>query len=175
LAVDTQSLVRHARLRAQLTQAQLAERAGTSQPAIARYESGEAVPSLPTLERLLRVCGLELRVEGVAGVDARPTSVRASTGDRARLLRRRRRTLLDVLRREGARNPRVFGSVARGDEGPASDIDLLVDLDPEATLLDLARLRRSVQEAVGAPVDVAVPSLLKESVRARAETEAIPL
>jgi predicted nucleotidyltransferase len=83
--------------------------------------------------------------------------------------------LFRVLRREGARNPRVFGSVARGEEGPGSDIDLLVDLDPEATLLDLARLRRSVEEAVGASVDVAVPSLLKESVRARAENEAIPL
>ncbi|HYZ93724.1 MAG TPA: nucleotidyltransferase family protein [Actinomycetota bacterium] len=83
--------------------------------------------------------------------------------------------MLDVLRREGAANPRVFGSVARGEEGPTSDIDLLVDLDPEATLLDLARIRRVVEEVVGAPIDVAVPGMLKEAIRARAEQEAIPL
>lgn len=173
--MDTRGLIRNARRRAQLTQTELAERAGTSQPAIARYESGETVPSLPTLERLLRACGLELKLEGIAGAEARPTSVRASTGERARLLRRRRRALLEVLRREGARKPRVFGSVARGEEGPTSDIDLLVDLDPEATLLDLARIRRRVEEVVGASVDVAVPEMLKEAVRARAEREAIPL
>ena len=83
--------------------------------------------------------------------------------------------MLDVLRREGAADPRVFGSVARGEEGPTSDIDLLVDLDPEATLLDLARIRRVVEEVVGAPIDVAVPGMLKEAIRARAEQEAIPL
>ena len=83
--------------------------------------------------------------------------------------------MLDVLRREGAANPRVFGSVARGEEGLTSDIDLLVDLDPEATLLDLARIRRVVEEVVGAPIDVAVPGMLKEAIRARAEQEAIPL
>jgi len=175
LVMGVRGLIRTARRQAQLTQRELADRAGTSQPAIARYESGEALPSLPTLERLLRACGLELRLASVSAAGSHPSSVRASTGERARLLRRTRGALLEVLRCERARNPRVFGSVARGHEGPTSDIDLLVDLDPEATLLDLARLRRSIEEVVGAPVDVAVPSMLKERVRARAESEAIPL
>jgi transcriptional regulator with XRE-family HTH domain len=53
-------LLREARLRSGLTQAQLAGRAGTSQPAIARYESGRVQPSLERLRALIRACGLEL-------------------------------------------------------------------------------------------------------------------
>jgi transcriptional regulator with XRE-family HTH domain len=56
-------LVREARKRAALTQAQLAERAGTTQSAIARLESGRTSPSLEDVERLLRLCGLQLVVE----------------------------------------------------------------------------------------------------------------
>lgn len=54
--------VKEARLRAGLTQAELARRAGTSQPTLARYERGAVVPSIATLERLLAACGLELSV-----------------------------------------------------------------------------------------------------------------
>lgn len=57
------ALVREARRRAGLTQAQLAERAGTSQPAIARYERATALPDLDTLHRIAEACGLELRLE----------------------------------------------------------------------------------------------------------------
>jgi transcriptional regulator with XRE-family HTH domain len=56
-------LVREARKRAALTQAQLAERAGTTQSAIARLESGRTSPSLEQVERLLRLCGFQLIVE----------------------------------------------------------------------------------------------------------------
>jgi transcriptional regulator with XRE-family HTH domain len=55
------SLVAEARRRAGLTQVQLAERAGTSQAAIARYERAETLPSLATLQRLVRACGFDLR------------------------------------------------------------------------------------------------------------------
>jgi predicted nucleotidyltransferase len=96
-------------------------------------------------------------------------------GPTLRDLRARRDEILRLAAARGARSVRVFGSVARGEEGPTSDIDLLVDLDPEATLLDLARIRRVVEEVVGAPIDVAVPGMLKEAIRARAEQEAIPL
>ena len=53
-------LIREARLRAGLTQRELARRAGTSQPAIARWESGAVVPSFERLRELVRACGLEL-------------------------------------------------------------------------------------------------------------------
>ena len=53
-------LLREARLRAGLTQAELAERGGTARSQISRYERGDVLPSLETLRRLIRVCGLEL-------------------------------------------------------------------------------------------------------------------
>jgi transcriptional regulator with XRE-family HTH domain len=61
-------LLREARLRAGLTQRELATRARTSQSAIARWESGEVVPSLERLRELIRACGLELTV-GLATYD----------------------------------------------------------------------------------------------------------
>jgi transcriptional regulator with XRE-family HTH domain len=57
------ALVREARRRAGLTQLELARRAGTSQPAIARYERARAMPDLATLHRIAEVCGFELRLE----------------------------------------------------------------------------------------------------------------
>ena len=57
------ALVRDARRRAGLTQADLARRAATSQPAIARYERARALPDLATLQRIVEACGLELRFE----------------------------------------------------------------------------------------------------------------
>lgn len=57
------ALIREARERAGFTQAELAKRIGTSQPAIARYERARTMPDLPTLHRIVEACGLELRVE----------------------------------------------------------------------------------------------------------------
>lgn len=57
------ALIREARERARLTQADLARRAGTSQPAIARYEAGQARPRLETAQRCVEACGFVLRIE----------------------------------------------------------------------------------------------------------------
>jgi uncharacterized protein len=70
---------------------------------------------------------------------------------------------------------RVFGSLARDEAGPASDIDLLVELAPGRTLLDLIGFRRDVTEILGIPVDVATADMLKERIRAEALAEAVPL
>ena len=59
-----------------------------------------------------------------------------------------------LARRHGISNLRLFGSVARGDSGPASDIDFLVDLPAAATLFDLAGFRRELEEMLGMDVDV---------------------
>lgn len=61
--MDPAAIIREARRRTSLTQRELSRRAGTSQPAVARYESGEVEPSPSTLRRLLRACGFDLRVE----------------------------------------------------------------------------------------------------------------
>ena len=57
------ALIREARERARLTQADLARSASTSQPAIARYEAGQARPRLETAERCVEACGFRLRIE----------------------------------------------------------------------------------------------------------------
>jgi predicted nucleotidyltransferase/DNA-binding XRE family transcriptional regulator len=174
---DVATLIRRARAGVGLSQAELAERASTSQPALARYETGTTLPTLPTLERLLSACGRRLQVRAVRATEpsAPSTSLRGQLGPRARELRRRRRRLLDAARGRGVRRVRVFGSLARGEEVPASDVDLLVDLEPGRTLLDLAAFRREAEEILGMPVDVATPDMLKERIRAGVETEAVPL
>jgi len=69
----------------------------------------------------------------------------------------------------------VFGSVARGTDRPGSDVDLLVDLRPDKTLLELAGLRDELARLLGIRVDVATAEMLKGPVRARALAEALPL
>lgn len=138
-------LIREARVRAGLTQSELARRAGTSQPTVAAYEAGTKTPTVATLDRLLEAAGAEVRAEPRG--PARPRRLR-------RLVDRHRSDILEAARRHGARNVRVFGSVARGAEGRTSDIDLLVDMEAGRSLLDLVRLRRELRRLLGVEVDV---------------------
>ena len=73
--------------------------------------------------------------------------------DRPRLsleaLRQMRSEILGIAQAHGAKNVRVFGSVARGEEGPDSDLDLLVDLEPRRNLLDLGHLVMDLQDLLG--------------------------
>ncbi len=77
--------------------------------------------------------------------------------------------------RHGASNLRVFGSVARGEDRPDSDVDLLVDLAPGTGLVGLATLERELQEILHVDVDLCPADSLKPRVRADAERKAIPL
>src|ERR1700675_4396495 len=100
---DVANIIRGARTRAELSQTELAVRAGTSQPALARYETGAALPTLPTLERLLLGCGRRLHLRTTQGGEpsAAAISVRGQLGAQARTLRKRRRALLNAARRGG--------------------------------------------------------------------------
>ncbi len=73
----------------------------------------------------------------------------------------------------GARDVRVFGSVARGEERPDSDVDLLVDLEPGRTLFDLAALEERLEGLLGRPVQVATARDLRAPVRRAAERDAV--
>lgn len=75
----------------------------------------------------------------------------------------------------GAQNVRIFGSVARGEDDQASDVDFLVDLEPDRGLLDLGGLLMDLRNLLRAPVDVVTPSLLKARIRSRVLHEAVPL
>jgi predicted nucleotidyltransferase/DNA-binding XRE family transcriptional regulator len=169
VGMNVSDLIRDARIRAKLSQAALADRAKTSQPAIARYEAGAASPSLSTLERILAASNSSLVLSAPQkGRRAR----QASSGRRLALIRGLRDRLQATAGRHGIRNLRVFGSVARGEETPESDVDFLVDLDPERTLLDVIGFQQEAEDILGTGVDVAVPRMMKARVRARAMREA---
>lgn len=170
------SALRQARLDANLSQVDLAARAGTSQSALARYETGVALPTLPTLERLLAACGRRLEIQTPPAQPSAPlTSLRSQLGPQADKLRRRRRRLLDAADRHGVVHLRAFGSLARGEARVDSDVDLLVDLKPGHTLLDLAAFRREAAEILDLPVDVATADMLKARIRNEVLEEALPL
>jgi predicted nucleotidyltransferase/DNA-binding XRE family transcriptional regulator len=140
-------LIREARRAAGLTQHELARRAATSQSAIAAYESGGKVPTVETLERLLRAAGQRLGSSSVPSRERRSTRLN-------RLLRSNRQKILAIARAHHASNVRVFGSVARGQDTSGSDVDLLVDMDRNSSLLDQVRLGRALTELLGTKVDV---------------------
>ncbi|MGA2712454.1 MAG: nucleotidyltransferase family protein [Bryobacteraceae bacterium] len=75
----------------------------------------------------------------------------------------------------GAANVRVFGSVARGENDSRSDVDLLVDLEPGRSLLDLARLQRKLEQLLTVRVDVVSARGLRDSVRETVLRDALPL
>ncbi len=91
------------------------------------------------------------------------------------LLKTRRADILRIAARHGARNVRVFGSTARREAGPESDIDLLVDFDPQRSLLDQIALLQDLQDLLGCDVDVVTEDALHWFVRDRITQEALPL
>jgi predicted nucleotidyltransferase len=91
------------------------------------------------------------------------------------LLKSKREEILQIAARHGAYNVRVFGSVARGDALPDSDVDFLVDLEPGRSLFDLGGLLVDLQELLARNVDVITERGLRERIRERVLREATAL
>jgi hypothetical protein len=91
------------------------------------------------------------------------------------LLKSRREEILHLAAENGATNVRVFGSVARGEAKPDSDIDFLVTLEAGRSLLDLARLLRQLEQLLNCPVDVITEAGLRPRLRPQILREARPL
>ncbi|MBW0255684.1 nucleotidyltransferase family protein [Cellulomonas sp. PS-H5] len=70
-------------------------------------------------------------------------------------------------------NVRVFGSVARGEDGPDSDVDLLVDLEPGVSLFDLGRAQVELEQILERPVDLVPARMLKPRVAATVQAVAL--
>ena len=87
----------------------------------------------------------------------------------------RREEILQLAAQHGAHNVRIFGSAARGDAGPESDVDFLVEFEDGRSLLDLSGLWLDLEELLGRKVDVAQPQTLHWYIRDRVLKEAIPL
>lgn len=128
-----------------LTQSQIAQAIGRSQPEVSRliraYRTRRFRPTSPLGRRLSR--------------------------NRSEIIARARAHRVTHLR--------VFGSVARGTDDEASDVDLLVDLEPGADLLDLAALDIELAELLGRPVDIVPARMLRPHVAPAALAEAVPL
>jgi uncharacterized protein len=86
-----------------------------------------------------------------------------------------RPAILHLAQTYGATNLRIFGSVARGDDTPTSDLDLLIDLEPNRSLFDLGGLAMDLQNLLGCPVDIVTEKGLKQRIRDRVLQEAINL
>ena len=89
------------------------------------------------------------------------------------LQREKKAAILRLAEKHGARSIRVFGSVARGDNQEASDVDFLVEFNEGRTLFDLIGLRLDLRELLAVEVDVVTPNSLRyirEPVLAEAKT-----
>ena len=91
------------------------------------------------------------------------------------LLEEKRWEILRIAAEHGAREVRVFGSVARGEADRESDIDFLVELETGRSLLDLGGLQMELESLLGRRVDVVTVRGLKARIRERVLREAVPV
>jgi predicted nucleotidyltransferase len=87
----------------------------------------------------------------------------------------KREEIKELAANYGARNVRLFGSVARHEAGSDRDVDLLVDLEPDRSLFDLGGLLMELQDLLGCKVDVVTEQGLRPRIRARVLRDAVPL
>ncbi|MHB8296687.1 MAG: helix-turn-helix domain-containing protein [Acidimicrobiales bacterium] len=170
LDVNAAVLLRSARLRAGLSQVELGRRAGVTQSVVSAYESGARQPSVPTLARLVAATGFELDL-GLS----EPSATGPASGALGYRVQAHRVELLAVLSRYGLANARMFGSVARGEEGSESDVDLLVDVPEGVGLVTLGRCQAELEGLLGTRVDLVPAGDLKPGVAAEVLAEAVPL
>ena len=165
------TLLRQARVGAGLSQAELAARASVTQSVISAYESGHRQPALTTLATLVEAAGYDLIVD----IRWQPQRLDGLTGPVGQRVRRYRRDLVATAAAHGVTNLQVFGSVARGQDRPDSDVDLLADLPPGMGLLGLGRLQAELEAILGSQVDLVPAGDLKPGVRARAHGDLVAL
>ena len=92
-----------------------------------------------------------------------------------RQVRRHRKELVAAAAAQGVSNLRVFGSVARGEDRPDSDVDLLADFPPGLSLFGLGRLEADLEAILGTRVNLIPAADLKPGVRERVEADLFPL
>ncbi|MGO1544468.1 MAG: helix-turn-helix domain-containing protein [Gulosibacter sp.] len=145
--------LRTARIAAGMTQSQLAIAARVPQPNLSAYENDRRTPSPEVAERLAR----------------------ALRGRPSERLAQHRDAVLALLAKYRASKPRVFGSVARGEDEAGSDLDLIVDFGSDASLIDEVGLRIALTELLGIEVDVVGADTLRGDFGRRVARDAVPV
>lgn len=90
-------------------------------------------------------------------------------------IRGKHKKIQEVAQKYGASNIRVFGSISRGEGGPDSDIDLLVDFAADRSLLDLVGLKIELEEMLGYKVDLVTEKSMHRLIASKVIREAMPL
>ena len=90
-------------------------------------------------------------------------------------LLKHKKEILKLAKKHGAKNVRVFGSVVVGTTNKNSDIDILVDIEPGTSLLDLGGLFMDLQELLKCPVDIAIARSLKPRIKDQILKQAVLL
>ena len=170
-AVTAGALLRRARKRAGLSQAELAARTGVTQSVISAYESGHRQHAVPALATLVDAAGYDLAL----GLRRQPGRLSRLSGPVGRRVRRHRHDLAAAAAAHGVQNLRVFGSVARGEDRPDSDVDMLADLPPGLSLFGLGRAEADLEAIIGSRVELIRAQDLKPAVRARVERDLVAL
>lgn len=152
----------HARAQG-LSRRALAQRAGVRPETLSRIAS-RGTCDFDTLERLAAAAGLRL------GIQEDPP--RAAGQARAEVLRRQA-LIRTLARAHGARSIELFGSAARGEDLPGSDLDFLVELEPGRSLLDLIGLAEDLQDALGRKVEAITAGGMKPRVLEEARRDAV--
>ena len=90
-------------------------------------------------------------------------------------LRKEREHIKKIAQKHGTGNIRVFGSISRGEEGPDSDIDFLIDFEEDRSLFDLVGLKLELEEFLGHKVDLVTENAMHRLISAKVKKEAVPL
>ncbi|MCL2468060.1 MAG: nucleotidyltransferase domain-containing protein [Micrococcales bacterium] len=143
--------LRERRLAAGMTQEDVARYAGVAAPNVAAYEAGKRPMSPAMRERLVRAM-------------RRPSAALAEHADEVK----------DRLAQAHAVNVRVFGSVARGEDTPGSDVDLLFDVEEGASAFEIGAVQEDIAELLGFHVDLVSSRAVPERKRQILD-EAVPL
>ncbi|MCX5846984.1 MAG: nucleotidyltransferase family protein [Deltaproteobacteria bacterium] len=93
----------------------------------------------------------------------------------SKILREKREEILRIATKHGARNLRIFGSFARGEERPDSDIDLLVEMERDRSLLDIIAIKHDLEDLIHRKVDVVTPNAISPYLREKILKSALSL
>lgn len=92
-----------------------------------------------------------------------------------KIIQDRRNEILAISKKYGAKSIRIFGSVARGEDRPDSDLDIIVEMEKGASLLDIIAIKQDIEDILGRNVDVVTEASISPYIRDKVIGEAISL